>query len=104
MDNIFLKTKRTAITSRQCAYSGCNERVMNRLHKVNIVTRYDVIMRMGIYIPPRALVCDFHNDYKNWMGVQNIATLPYTLDQINEMIDLLRLDKESVRGPQPGEF
>lgn len=98
---INLDINRAVISSRKCAHPLCIER--SNLRRVPIQTRYNVIKKQRFYIPQRALSCNLHRDESTWLEIETFnADIPFSNDQIEDMVDLLRLEPKSLNYVLPG--
>lgn len=98
---INLNINRAIISSRKCTHPLCFER--SNLRRVPIKTRYNVLKKQRFYIPQRALSCNLHRDQSTLLGIETCnADIPFSNDQIEDMVDLLRWETKSLNYVLPG--
>lgn len=101
--NILLNVKRAPVSSRTCAYPFCIEQDNTRL--ISIEIRSKVMHELRFYIPPRSVACQDHRMFVQWKedDIRDFDLIPYTVANIEEMIDLLRFKPKCLKYDISGE-
>lgn len=101
--DIPLNIKRAAVSTKKCAYPLCLEQEDTRL--IPIGTRSKVIHELCFYIPPRCVACQNHRKFEQWQerDITDFELIPYTLANIEDMIDLLRFKPKCLKYETSGE-
>lgn len=89
--NVVLNIKRASGSTKNCAYPFCDEK--NNLHGIPIAVRHQLMSELRFYVPPRGVSCDNHHDFDQWNknDIIDFEALPFTVEYIEDMVDLLRL-------------
>lgn len=99
--SIALSINRATISSTNCVHPLCAEKPLRR---ATIKTRFDIMKKLRFYIPPRGLACALHNDTASWSEIEvDNSSYPFTVKQIEEMVDLLRFEPTSLKYDQKGD-
>lgn len=79
----------------------CEER--SNLHRVPIETRYNLLKKIRFYVPHNCMACVLHCKTDTWSesDVEDVK-IPFTKEQVHDMVDLLRLEPKSLRFDAPG--
>ena len=72
-----------------CSQSKCVFGCARGRYRVSDSTRAQVARGFWFYIPPGSRVCDRHNKHR-WTEVPGVTSNTFTVQQVTEMIDLLR--------------
>lgn len=101
--DIPLNIKRAAVSTKKCAYPFCPEQEDTRLIPIGI--RSKAIRELRFYIPPRCVVCQNHRQFEQWQegDIRDFELIPYTLANIEDMIDLLRFKPKCLKYEMSGE-
>lgn len=99
---ISLNVKRAKISSTNCVHPQCMAR--ENLHLVSICVRYELMKEMRFYVSPRGLVCENHRIFRQWNAtdIEDCELIPYTVSNIEDMVDLLRFKPKKLEYVQPG--
>lgn len=93
---------RTQNSEKRCSYPSCTEKF--GLHTPSQILRYELLKLKSLYIPKRGKVCDDHSEICLWRTINvDISAFPFTTEQINDIIELLRKQPESLKGIQSGK-
>lgn len=59
---------------------------------------------MRFYVSPRGLVCENHRIFRQWNAtdIEDCELIPYTVSNIEDMVDLLRFKPKKLEYVQPG--
>lgn len=100
--NIMLSIKRAPISLKKCAYPFCDER--ENLHIIPIAVRYKLIHELRFYVPPRGVACENHGGFEQWKeeDIRDCENIPYTVANIEDMFELLRLKPKSLKYEHKG--
>lgn len=99
--NISLSIKRAKISSSNCIHPQCLERTS--LRRIPIETRFNLMKKIRFYVAPTCLVCDSHRHSNVWLAdVVNESDFPFSCNQIEDMVDLLRLEPKRLNFELPG--
>lgn len=99
--DISLNVNRATYSSTNCSHPQCSER--NKLRRIPIETRYILIKKLRFYIPPKGLGCELHRYSIAWSANDvDESSYPFTRNQIEDMIDLLRFEPKRLNFVAPG--
>lgn len=92
---ISLSINRAAISSKKCIHPQCPQNI--QLRRFSIETRHNLMKTIRFYVAPRALGCDLHRNMNVWSATDiNGLNFPFTKDQIEDMVDLLRFQPKKL--------
>lgn len=92
-----LKINRAAASNKSCSYPSCGEK---DLQNASRDIRYELLKNSKFYIPRNSRVCLLHSDYDIWPEHIRNTNLPFTTEQIEDMIDLLCLEPKTKQSNQ----
>lgn len=101
--NINLNISRAYISSSKCCIPSCKKEYPDKLHRIPRAIRCEIMKNKRFFIPEKSVACNFHNQFSvlSEMTITN-ENSPFTANQIEEMVDLLRSDvkpsKDMVQG------
>lgn len=74
------------------------------LRLFSIEVRSKLIHEHRFYVPPRSVVCEYHRALGQWKkeDLDDSELIPYTVENIEEMIDLLRFKPKSLKYEDSG--
>lgn len=101
--DITLNITRARISSTKCCISSCNN--ASKLHRISKIVRHEIMKTKRFFIPQKSLACDLHCDYSIWSEIL-IPTerCSFTAFQIEEMVDLLRLNSKLAHDGKSGSY
>lgn len=88
-----LSIKRATISTKVCSFPSCGQR--SDLHVIPLKTRQEILKHKRFYVTKLVKACSQHLDHKAWMSQRSIeGENTFTVAQIEDMVDLLRLDSK----------
>lgn len=99
--HIELAVNRAPSSSKKCAYPPCENK--DDLHCVPTQKRQESMQRFEFFIPVTAKLCRIHGDLNTWFETELVPSgLPFTAEQILEMVRLLRTVPKPLKGTLSG--
>lgn len=99
--DISLSIKRAKLSSSICFNPQCLQQV--NLRRIPIETRYNLMKKFRFYAAPKCVGCDLHRNMSTWLAADvDESNYPFTCDQIEDMVDLLRFEPKRLNFDLPG--
>lgn len=90
-----LTIKRATVSTKMCCHPSCSQKT--DLIVVPLRERRAVLKEERYYLPKLVKACPVHLNHEAWASVCDESEYMFTVDQIEDMVDMLRLD------PKPGQ-
>lgn len=101
--DISLSINRAKISSSNCIHPQCFERI--NLRRIPIDLRYNLMKKIRFYVASKCLVCDLHCNNNAWLADDvKDSNFPFTRNQIEDMVDLLRFEPKRLNFDLPGLY
>lgn len=99
--DISLSIKRAKLSSNNCFHPQCLEQA--NLRRISFETRYNLMKKLRFYVASKCVGCDVQRNISSWRAADvNESDYPFTREQIEDMVDLLRFEPKRLNFVLPG--